>query len=369
MISNESKESPTISARIKILSDPEKLYSGPKVLLHNDTNDKMTPRGPFRGSFEATKIFQNHTDQSFQTNNKWLFHPDFGKFTQQSTIPRTFTTIKDTERSCDWHSDVFSSTAVVLSCNRAYMPCLLKLVSSILTAGKWQGDIILLVGVDFIMTNSSKKMLNYACVQVRRVVKWYDKTLPHATENPNGDKWMRMHLFTDPFFRKYNALMYMDTDGLVQHELRGIFKILDTNTIVIRDNGIGISKDSFFKQELLNTEFGQLPNQDDTAMTDTLHPGASCLFVVNMTKLRAPVQIEMDLYYILEKYGQFFRYNDQTLLNLYFRRQYSVMAPCFPEVIVVHPDQLDNVTKNWHRVACRQKKYIYVHDYMKKCLE
>jgi len=206
-------------------------------------------------------------------------------------------------------------------------------------------------------------------VQVRRVVKWYKKILPHAKINPNGDKWVRLHLFTDPFFRKYNAVIYMDTDGFVQHELRGIFKMTGTNTILMRDNGIGISKDSFFKQELLNTKFGQLPNQGDIAMSDTLHPGASCLFVVNMTKLGAPVQIETDLYYILENHGEFFRYNDQTLLNLYFRRQYSVMAPCFPDVIVVHPDQSRNVKMNWHRLACRQTQYIYIHDYMKKCLE
>lgn len=100
---NESKQTPAVAACTEMLADPEGLYVGPNALSQNHTNAPTAPTGLFRGLFRgpsnANQLFQNHTDQLFQSHNEQLFHPEFGKFTQQSPIPRIFTTIRDTKRS------------------------------------------------------------------------------------------------------------------------------------------------------------------------------------------------------------------------------------------------------------------------------
>lgn len=271
-------------------------------------------------------------------------------------------------KGCGSKQDAFESMAVVLVSDNKYMPCTLSLVSSIVKVGRWKGHIILLSGMEFVMTNKTEQILADFCVEVRRVAKWYTKKLPRATPNPNGSKWLRMHVFTDPFFRKYEKLLYMDTDGIVKHDIRGLFAIADTSTLIMRDNGMGMKKGTLLKSEMFSVKFEQIPNQGQIMMSDTPHPGASAFFVLDVTKLPPPAEISQHLYDILATYGGFFKYNDQTLINLYFRRQYSVMAPCFQNIQIVHPDNSMHVKAAWFIEACPISEQIYVHDYKKTCM-
>lgn len=290
------------------------------------------------------------------------------KHEPQVRVSLPVTRFQLTNRSCGSKQDVFKSMAVVLASDNAYMPCTFKLVLSIVNAGKWNGDIILLVAREFVMTGKIEEFMATFCVDVRRVDTWVTNILLRGTLNPNGSKWLRMHMFTDSFFRKYETLLYMDVDGIVQHDILGVFGIADTNTVVMRDNGMGISKGTLLKDELFPVKFGHLPNQGGIAMSDTAHPGASNFLLVNMKKIAPPSEISAELYDLVARYGIFFRYADQSLINLYFRREYSVMAPCIQDIRIVHPDNSRDVSVDWYRKACLSTELIYVHDHAKICM-
>jgi len=99
---------------------------------------------------------------------------------------------------------------------------------------------------------------------------------------------------------------------------------------------------------------------------NTNNPGASCFFVVFMDRLPEPAETNHQLLSAISEYGNLSKFADQSILNIAFRTNYSVMAPCLP-VKVMGADT--NSSSRWSSKHCKEKTPMYSHGYLKKCLK
>jgi len=202
-------------------------------------------------------------------------------------------------------------------------------------------------------------MYDVVNVHARSYDKGVGKTLiPNQLWRGGTSAYNRFALFIGDFFREFEAAIYLDVDGTVNGNIIPIFDALlrSNETLLMRDNGIGINKGSIM-QEYKSPP----PNMRDTNVS-----GASCFFAVNLTKLPKVAEMEDIFYDAANVLMNNTKYADQGVLNYIFRRDFSVMAPCTP-VKVVHPDN-DEVKKGWYFEHCRSANSIYNHDFSKACL-
>jgi hypothetical protein len=130
-------------------------------------------------------------------------------------------------------------------------------------------------------------------------------------------------------------------------------------TLVMEENGEGVMKKGFYESEF------QSADTIRNIVPDTQHPGGGHIFLVNTSRLPPPPEMKKMLMAALEDYGDIVRYADQTILNIFFRRDFRTFAPCNP-VKVVHPDA-PNTERHWSLRHCSRKHLIYYHD-RKNCM-
>ena len=240
---------------------------------------------------------------------------------------------------------------VVLASNTYFLKCAHKLLGNIRTIGQYDQTLVLIMPTGTILKEADRIQLSELGVEVHFSNVWSDIQF-HGSSAP----WLRMYIFTDEYFRAFDVVLYMDSDGYVQHDLKPLFEMPSATTIVMRDNGIGINKNDLYSNEYS----GMVPVQN------TVSPGASTLFAVNMSRLENTTYLNDKLKRVLHRYRRFFKFADQSLINTVFRNEFQVIWPCTDKITVVSPDSV--VSRGWARNLCAERDLIYVHDWQKKCL-
>lgn len=239
---------------------------------------------------------------------------------------------------------------VVLASDSKYMPCALKLIKSLRTLGQFNETLAFIISSKTELEVEHVASLIELGVILRPVVAWSNHTHRGSTA-----AYHRMNIFTDVYFRQFDAVLYLDADGFVLHDIRPIFQALlkSNSTLLMRDNGIGMGKHDLFKNEFS----GVVPG-----VRNTLSPGASTVMAVNMKKLPPAKTLDIGLKNVLDAHAKHFKYADQGLINAFFRDEYQIMWPCVGSTKIISPDS--EVEQNWHG-GC---ECIYAHDHLKKCL-
>ena len=250
-----------------------------------------------------------------------------------------------------------SRHCIVVACDHKYMPCAMKLFRDLRQTFEYPVEIILLVPMSTVFNEKWNISLANVAVSVHHMDQW----TRHRYKG-SSDAYQRLHIFTSPTFRQYETVMYIDADSHVQHDITPLFNAIPPNaTIVMRDNGVGINKRTLFDNEFS----GRHP----VGVANTLSPGCSCLFVVDMRRLPTPAVMDKELRQTLHDYHDTFKFADQSLLNVFFRDDYAVVWPCVHDVRVVPSDA--QVRKGWAYAICggESAELIVVHDYRKRCMD
>ena len=260
---------------------------------------------------------------------------------------------------------------MVTAMDAKYMPCVAKLVPQFRAQGEFYGPIFILAHKDILQREEDR-------LAVRTITEEYDVQLvtydPWSTSDGRVDSsanYLRLYIFTDPRFRTWcDIVLYVDADTVIQHPIYPLFELfnqqhkqykiglLDYYPIIMRDNGHGIGKKSLAEQEFS----GPVP------ISDTLSPGASCQILIDLVALSNTSAIEISLKKMHDQYGQWFKYKDQTLLNVFFRDEYCVMWPCIDNIILRDRDGPVNTRQNFDTCADQSPNLILIHDWQKRCL-
>lgn len=267
-------------------------------------------------------------------------------------------------------ADDVKSTCVVTATDSKYIPCVAQLVPQIRTKGKYYGSILILAHKDLLHSEDDR-------LAVRTITEEHDADLvtydPWSTANgrvKSPANYLRLYIFTDPHFRTWcDIVLYLDADTIIQHPIYPLFDLLKQQhqqdsglqhhyPIIMRDNGHGMGKKSLAEEEFS----GPVP------VADTMSPGTSCQMLIDLVALPNASAIDMSLQKLHDQYGQWFKFKDQTLLNVFFRDKYCVMWPCVDNIVLRGRDELVWKRQNFDTCGDQSPQLTLYHDWQKWCL-
>lgn len=234
--------------------------------------------------------------------------------------------------------------------NHGLVRCATKLLWQLRAVGKWKGPTYVLVNHGAQLPNNLTAEPVY--VTPFTMNRYHGSTAPY-------DKF---YLFTMKKFRSYRALLYLDVDGDVRQSIAPLWQMLaaSNKTILLRDNGPGVGKHSYFKNEVR----GGVRAQTSMGIKDSKNPGATCFMLINTQRLDPPSVMYTTLLNAVNRFHSLFLYADQSAIGLVFRNDYAVFAPCLPLKTIGADEQ---APPGWFLDHCRAKVDIYNHDYKKQC--
>ena len=120
-------------------------------------------------------------------------------------------------------------------------------------------------------------------------------------------QYAKVTMFTDPVFRVYDTLLFVDADSKVQSALRTQLRLAHTlphdRAIIFRDNGAAFSKGTFYEQELDFKQVSVVARSNfEEEYPDTYLTGSTSFFMVNMTRLLAPIDFDTRAQELLREY-------------------------------------------------------------------
>lgn len=256
--------------------------------------------------------------------------------------------------------------ALVTMADDKYMRCAHRLVEAARFYG-WKQDIVVLtINATYSTRMAHLSLLNVKFVETQGVLEpWVGDSQRNRTgfRTLEPQKFRKMEIFINPFFRRYERIVYMDADGIIHGSMKAIEKAVfpKNKSILLRDNGVGMKKGSFYDGEI---EVGALAAQDIKAFMkkypDRRVSGATCWFMVDMRAIEPADEIIRKASYLLCKYQSAFKFNDQTLMNLLFYHESVTFAWCSRRRIKTL-SSADKLYWFCERSTKRRAKFIYMH--------
>jgi len=232
--------------------------------------------------------------------------------------------------------------------NRGLVRCGTTLLHQLRTVGAWHGPVYALVNAGVRLPPVWAEM---------KVTPVYVKPFA-ARRYHKMVKYDKFYLFSLPAFRKHPALLYLDVDGNIRQPIAPLWFMLAAanQTLLLRDNGPGVGKGSFYSEEVKQGRVLSVP--------DSRNPGASCLMLINTRRLPPPPAMRAAFLTSLKTLPPLLVRFDQGIIGSVFRHEYAVFAPCVP-LKVVGADE--PAPKWWFLDHCRGRVDIYNHDHKKLC--
>ena len=248
-----------------------------------------------------------------------------------------------------------NKNAIVVASDAHMIPCALTSLKGLKDNGHFDGPVYLLApstaNFDTIVIDSLTSM-NVSVIKMPMWTKY--------TYHGSSMAYQRLHIFTSIFFRRFDVVVYFDADSVVQANVSPLFTLVRPHIqVIMRDNGIGIGKGA-----LCANEFRSAVPVDDTPS-----PGSSCFMIINMRALPPPSVLHHTFQKTLDMYHKAFKFADQSLLNLVFRKGYMVIWPCVHDMRVIGPDESIPPTRGWAYNICKQSDLIIYHDWKKNCMQ
>lgn len=212
---------------------------------------------------------------------------------------------------------VNSPVAVVTMADEHYGACASRLVASVREAGQFEGDIWLLLPAD----------ANRAQVQ-REIDQYHVRIFRTAVESAGGSsvhgkgpslQYEKLQLFTAPLFRKYERLLFLDADGIVQHPVVPFLK-------TPLPDGQPVALATWWGRSLFETELNlwRFPDKKVAALQKE-HPdrdlvGSTAWMIIDTAQLPSEKELSDGIHTLLVELRAQFTHNDQGLVNLLFPR-------------------------------------------------
>jgi hypothetical protein len=226
-----------------------------------------------------------------------------------------------------------SDAAVVSLATESDVSCLAVLLVGVRTAGKWDGAVVVIDGG---LSGESRNMLRG--VFNATVLSPRSDLLSHGTPVQEGRRqvqmqYLKMELFTHPYFRSFRRLVFLDAESVVRAPLQ---PLIDVNMppwspIVMRTNGA-----SLVSQRTMYTVLDVAvlsPAHRDYFLTrypDRPTAGASGYMVIDTTRLEAPEEVAAKAVELLDLYRPAFLFNEQSLLLVLYYDSLTVMSAAGP---------------------------------------
>ena len=254
--------------------------------------------------------------------------------------------------------------ALVTMADSNFHACALQLIKSARKLA-WKDAIFLLtVDYDKFDATSVEELDRYGVFIVHTnsiFDRWIDLKMDNTYTHHELDKlkMRKMELFLNPIFRTYDRLIYIDADGLLGVSLEPMVTVRfpESTVVLMRQNDRSVGKGSMWDNEINETFLTtkqktlllqQYPDRDTS--------GASCWFIVDVSKLESPAQLFSKCLKILCNFRAGFKLNDQTLLNLLFYDRLSIFPWCVWDEIPI----MDNpgMLKRYCSVNMRLQRWI-----------
>jgi len=171
----------------------------------------------------------------------------------------------------------------------------------------------------------------------------FDSWLERSVDNSfyfrdlQPNKFRKMDVFLNPIFRNYDRLIFLDADGIIGNSLEPLVKVRMPSdvTILLRQNDQSFGKNKLWENEYntLSLTFSQ-GWRFGQAFPDRTKSGATCFFIVNVKKLPSPGQLMLQSLDILCNYRAAFKYNDQSIINLLFYHNISLIPWCVWDEVI-----------------------------------
>eukprot|EP00746_Dinoflagellata_sp_MGD_P020342 gnl/MRDRNA2_/MRDRNA2_147382_c0_seq1.p1 gnl/MRDRNA2_/MRDRNA2_147382_c0~~gnl/MRDRNA2_/MRDRNA2_147382_c0_seq1.p1 ORF type:complete len:315 (+),score=37.56 gnl/MRDRNA2_/MRDRNA2_147382_c0_seq1:115-1059(+) len=209
-----------------------------------------------------------------------------------------------------------SAVAVVTMADEHYASCASRLVASVREHGRFDGDIWLLLPSEADRSRVQFEVEPYH-VRIFRTLEESDGGVNIHGKGPSL-QYEKLQLFTAPVFRKYERLIFLDADGIVQQPLAPLLK-------VSLPHGQPVALATWWGQSLFSTElnFWRVPSKKvDSIHKD--HPdrdlvGSTAWMIIDTAHLPSEKELGDGIRRLLLELRAQFTHNDQGLVNLLFQ--------------------------------------------------
>lgn len=254
-----------------------------------------------------------------------------------------------------------------------YSRCGWVLLESIRNAGKFKGDLLVLDLTPNKTTGPNSTFIEQIHAFSGKVIKLQTKW-PHS-------QYKKLELFTNPFFRDWDRLIYIDADSVVLGPLDSILynPLPSGRLIALADNNM-YHKRPF---DLYTHEYTNLTNKTEFPLG--LPPnrmgniGAANLLVIDIARMTPPKQLKQKLFRLVETLGPFARHFDQSIIHAAWPTELTTLPTCCPPAgdgranqFICDFDTLGNFSflENMSdtNAYCRTTRHHMIfHDYKKLC--
>lgn len=215
-----------------------------------------------------------------------------------------------------------------------YANCAVQLLESVRGAGRWGGPLLVLVptGSGTIpLPDSSVARLHELNASLLEVA-------PEAAGGSNirgagsATQYAKVQLLTDPDFRKYDSILYLDADGVVGAPLEPLIKLAipDGRVVALPTwPTTAVKHDGLFAREIdFSTLTPQLADDLRSTYPDRSLVGITAWFMLKPTRLPEPEAMRQTVDKALDRWRAAFRFNDQGLWNVLFYHTAAFFPLC-----------------------------------------
>lgn len=208
-----------------------------------------------------------------------------------------------------------SEMAVVTMADGQYAACASRLIASVRKAGQFEGDVWLLLPSDADRTEVQMAIDPYHVRIFRTSVE------PAGGSNVHGKgpslQYEKLQLFTAPLFRKYQRLLFLDADGIVQHPVDPLLR-------APLPHGQPIALATWWGRSLFETELNMW--RVSSKHIDSIRKeypdrdlvGSTAWMIIDPQQLPSSKSLGDDIRKLLLEFRAQFTHNDQGLVNLLF---------------------------------------------------
>jgi hypothetical protein len=246
---------------------------------------------------------------------------------------------------------------VVFVCNKAYFNKFISTCSQLLTKGRYNGNICLIIGDDL----HNNELLNHQLITDNNIIVKYFPNIQFSTDfhainnkiKSDGRnltkkfQWHKMHLFNS-YFKQWNYIFYLDCGMNVIDDISPIINEITDNTLLAHSDAYPSYQWKLHTQfDAEKTEYFTKLNAKYDLNIDYFQTG----IMLYDTKI-----IEPDTYTNLIRLAEEYpisRTNEQGIMNLYFHCEKNSWKQI----------KLRNENTNFYDYWCRNKtdtKYIIV---------
>lgn len=255
-----------------------------------------------------------------------------------------------------------------------YGHCGWVLLESIRGVGRFRGDLLVMDLSSNATRNASKafedKVRAFSGTVVRPETAW-----PHA-------QYKKLELFTNPAFRKWDRLVYIDADSVVLGPLDSLLRnpLPRGRVIALADNNMYHRKpfDLYTHEYMVGASTAERP--PGLPPNRMVNIGSANLLVVDIGHMTAPGTLKDRLSGLITDLGPIVRHFDQSIIHAAWPTELTTLPTCCPPAGDGGANQFmcdfrraDGVAfpegPGDTRAYCRAaRRHMIFHDYRKKCL-